>query len=236
MTANVNEKTGIAYGVISGNSVPYVLDDIITRGKDITQEQAEEDVKKAIKDSLAEFDAKEFIDELEDGEDPVERFEEHWRTTAQNTWDVGSTTARRVAAAIVSLSDTESLTFDIDECTDAVFDLVTGDGIFDNIDEHEYTYDDNGVHYLVGHLGGAMLIWVTESPYVTFCRQCSPCVPNAGSLDSPCDQLSANSLAYCLAPSEYEADDVNPDCVPVVIHAVDADGNIGDVVWRKPED
>lgn len=41
-----------------------------------------------------------------------------------------------------------------------------------------------GVRYGISHLGGAALLWVFESPIISTARLCSPCVPNAGDLDS----------------------------------------------------
>lgn len=41
-----------------------------------------------------------------------------------------------------------------------------------------------GVKYGISHLGGAGLLWVYFSPHVTRAKLCSPCVPNAGDLDS----------------------------------------------------
>lgn len=45
--------------------------------------------------------------------------------------------------------------------------------------------EHQSVHYRSCWLGGALMFWITESPVITHCRPCSPCVPNAGDLDSP---------------------------------------------------
>mgnify|MGYP001766685255 CR=1 FL=1 len=42
-----------------------------------------------------------------------------------------------------------------------------------------------GVRYEISWLGGAPLLWVFESPYVSTFDLCSPCVPNAVSLECP---------------------------------------------------
>jgi len=42
---------------------------------------------------------------------------------------------------------------------------------------------------------------VIKSPYITYCRLCSPCVPNAGDLDTP-DDLGYE--AYCLGPDFFD--------------------------------
>ena len=41
-----------------------------------------------------------------------------------------------------------------------------------------------GVHYLITYLGGAQILYVTQGPLGAAHSQCSPCVPNAGDLDS----------------------------------------------------
>jgi hypothetical protein len=43
-------------------------------------------------------------------------------------------------------------------------------------------YDD--IEYQVTWLGGAPLVWVLKGPIGSVNRLCSPCVPNAGDLDS----------------------------------------------------
>ena len=42
----------------------------------------------------------------------------------------------------------------------------------------------DGVSYGISWLGGAPLLWVFESPIISKARLCSPCVPNAGDLNS----------------------------------------------------
>lgn len=42
-----------------------------------------------------------------------------------------------------------------------------------------------GMHLMLTSLGGAPMLWVLDSPYRAMVRLCSPCVPNAGDLDSP---------------------------------------------------
>ena len=42
----------------------------------------------------------------------------------------------------------------------------------------------DGVSYAISWLGGAPLLWVFDSPVISKVRLCSPCVPNAGDLDS----------------------------------------------------
>ena len=50
-----------------------------------------------------------------------------------------------------------------------------------------YEGEHEGVMYRTTWLGGAPMLCVFKSPYVTKCSVCSPCVPGAGDLDSPGD-------------------------------------------------
>jgi len=63
------------------------------------------------------------------------------------------------------------------------------------IDEPTIEGEMDGVKYQIGYLGGAALLWVFESPHLAKARLCSPCVPNAGNLES-------------LDPDGYECYDV----------------------------
>jgi hypothetical protein len=60
----------------------------------------------------------------------------------------------------------------------------------------EGEYDD--IKYAISWLGGAPLLWMLKSPHTTYANLCSPCVPNAGNLDS-------------LNSDGYECYDVPPD-------------------------
>lgn len=53
-------------------------------------------------------------------------------------------------------------------------------------------------------------IIITKSPYYTHAQYCSPCVPGAGNLDSPCDE---GAKAYCFGPDWF--DEYNPLPYPV---------------------
>lgn len=126
---NVNEVTGIRYGIISANSLdPWVVDEIQMTGTDIRY--------------------KETLEELEKG-------------------------IRSVCAGLMSSS--------------AVNDLIdTANEYLDWYDDepiHEFEID--GVEGRTTWLGGALLVFIRESPYTTKAKLCSPCVPNCGDLDNP---------------------------------------------------
>ena len=42
----------------------------------------------------------------------------------------------------------------------------------------------DGIDVALTWIGGAPMLLIFESPYITHCRLCSPCVPNAGDLNS----------------------------------------------------
>jgi len=56
--------------------------------------------------------------------------------------------------------------------------------------EPVYAGQHEGVHYQTTWLGGGQLLWVFQSPVVTQCAVCSPCVPGAGNLDSHGEYLA----------------------------------------------
>ena len=55
------------------------------------------------------------------------------------------------------------------------------------IDEPIIEGNYQGVHYQISWLGGAPLLFVFESPFKGRFQLCSPCIPNAVSLESPSD-------------------------------------------------
>lgn len=65
-------------------------------------------------------------------------------------------------------------------------------------DEPVHSFDLQGVKGQTTWLGGALLVYVFHSPWLTKANLCSPCVPNCGNLDS-------------LNPDGYECYDVPPD-------------------------
>lgn len=71
-----------------------------------------------------------------------------------------------------------------DKDSDEVADLAVENMVTD-YDEliHEHVID--GVQVRTTWLGGGLLIWVFESPFLGTYAQCSPCVPGAGDLNTP---------------------------------------------------
>lgn len=73
-------------------------------------------------------------------------------------------------------------------------------------DESEYSYTDpKGNKFLLGYLGSAPIIWCVETDTLTYVKSlCSPCVPNAGDLDSGFDPHGMKCYGI---PSEYAGTD-----------------------------
>jgi hypothetical protein len=72
------------------------------------------------------------------------------------------------------------------------------DGYYCDEPVHEGTKD--GVKYRTSWLGGALNVWIFESPYITETAvACSPCVPGAGNLD----QVGEGSYRCYDVPPEW---------------------------------
>lgn len=72
-----------------------------------------------------------------------------------------------------------------DSASDRVADLACeemSDDFYDDEPIHEGELD--GVKYRTSWLGGALHIWIFDSPYTGYFDECSPCVPGAGLLTS----------------------------------------------------
>lgn len=130
MKPNMNEETGIHYGIIRANSLDWELVDIFMHGFQTTNLSYQE--------AYAEIAVKVWREVL-DGDSPFEDAE----------------------SAIESLAEE----IEIEE------PIVEG------------TYA--GVNYRSSWLGGALHFFIFDSPCINRYALCSPCVPNAGDLDSP---------------------------------------------------
>jgi len=64
---------------------------------------------------------------------------------------------------------------------------------------------DNGEYKLTDCLDND--IFILSSPYYTHAQFCSPCVPGAGNLDTPCD---AGPKTYCLGPEWFDQNSPMP--------------------------
>lgn len=73
------------------------------------------------------------------------------------------------------------------------------DGDFDSFEAIGGKYEQDG--YAIQHTYDSNWVWVFKSPYITHCRECSPCAPHAGDLDAPCE---SGVPTYCLDSSFFE--------------------------------
>lgn len=240
MPANVHEKTGISYGVIDARKVPDLWDQITADGKDLTLEDVEGEVRLNLTSRLGELDAEEIfrdakVSEIEDEDDRLDAKEEalvdELAALIRSAVDIGASVADGIASEAIDLFDIDSGTFSVQEVAEQVLQALHEEDYFvtDDCGEHEYEYEDEGFKYRLARLGGAPLVWVIESPYVTYCRSCSPCIPNAGDLDNCVPENEANSIAYCVDPDDLEDTDK-----PYVVRRITG-SDIGDIVFQRTE-
>ena len=217
MPFNVDPETGIAYGVISASRVPDLYDDITRHGTDETAVAKERELREGIQYALARIDANEVFAACDSPDEQESALRVRFSAVLSRPLELPTYQRAQLVESIWDLVDVASGTFDIDEVTDAIIDWLNLNGPdMDDAGEHEYTYEDREFKYLLGYLGGAPLIWVARSPFVTYCAPCSPCVPNAGDLDS-CSENEVGTLAYCLDLDDYGNDEDKP--YRVVRHA-----------------
>lgn len=165
--SNVNEATGIHYGVISQNSIsPEALDDIYFASENLSYKVSVSEFKNRIS-------ACENLADLEGVISDVIRF---------------------------AKGGLQEIVFPLDEQgTEKVWSLIEDD--FNDgyqSDDHDWLYEKDG-HKLTNCLQSD--IFVLESPFYTLSQFCSPCVPGAGNLDSPCPD---GPRTYCLSHDYFE--------------------------------
>lgn len=211
---NVHRRTHIKYGILTGNNVPELLDDIQTNGINTTVEEQITDVKNTLRDAIVGYVAglggKDALPA-----DPPEAFEAGMKAALQTALRDTSWRPEKLVKGL----DTHGLFYAIKEApeldkfdVDDVYEQIDNAGLWDEAgdsdgDEYVHEWDDPAGHgkikVQVMYLGGAPLIYVTESPYTALVAPCSPCCPNAGDLDTP----RANGIrAYCL-PKDDMPDD-----------------------------
>lgn len=167
MTVNTNSKTGIRFGVIAVNNLdPDVVENLWYGygAVDLSYQAALEELKAEI-----ERDADNIEDEVRIGiaeTDPSLVGDERWEE-------------RRI--------EDEYLRLGYDDREDYVENRLEAESWCIQIDEPTIEGNYQGVHYQISWLGGAPLLFVFESPFKGMFQLCSPCVPNAVSLESPSD-------------------------------------------------
>lgn len=213
MTANINERTGIPYGVISAHRVPYLYEQITQEGEDLTHQEGQHDLLDRLLLMLDDLDVPGAYLDITRGDERIifaqklGTLQELFRDGIQRAWGEVPT---RVLDSTLDLVDIESGAFDPEEVANHLLGELNELDSHEDSGEHDYQYQSGQYQYRLSHLGGAPLIWVVSSPYVTYCRTCSPCVPNAGDLDNCCPYGEANNLAYCVDPLDIQDEEERP--------------------------
>lgn len=157
-----HDSNGIAFGVISGNSLdPDVLADLTSETNTIKN-----------------------ITYAEAYADAMREFEREWD-------DIRSSALSQCPAAEFKSSEYR------DDAIELKMEEIAGGSYEDFIDNKTNEFNENyqadeevyegeheGVKFRVSWLGGAIIVFVMESPVTTWARPCSPCVLGAVSLDS----------------------------------------------------
>jgi len=157
MTANINPDTGIAYGYISANALDSdLVSELQMNGTDVYYAEALEEAQKEAANN-DEVQA-EYVDSGQCAEAQWTRADEDERFWATLAWVKENWEgSRREQEFNDSYQPDEPI--------------------------HEGTHE--GVKYRTSWLGGALNVWIFESPHITHsARRASPCVPNAGILDT----------------------------------------------------
>jgi hypothetical protein len=210
MRANINPETGIPYGVIDARSCQWLWETIVNEGRDVTAEAHEEQVRKELERNLAsDLGEYEVNPKLCSHSGSVQFYLFVLAMLNRYPQFFPKDRTEEVARAVLDeVYDDASNTFSISEAIEFIWKYYADEwlyGDFEDTSEHTFAWEQDGrFSYQVSSLGGAPLIWVFKSPYVTPCRQCSPCVPNAGNLDDMMELGAHNCLAYCMDPEEID--------------------------------
>lgn len=163
MMPNYNPETGVRYGVITLNSLdPDVVQDLWLRGTDLTWQDAMDELRREVESEADEIEEQARIKAMEFGITNDREYEDFIEREVEARYNARG----------------------YDNREEYVEDQIEHrkDGLY--VEEPTIEGELDGVKYRISHLGGAPLLWVFEGP-VGRCRGlCSPCVPNAGDLDS----------------------------------------------------
>jgi hypothetical protein len=142
---------------------------------------------------------------------PVRELSDHfWETMQNEAIDMDYQEALgeirdNVKAALKSALSDYAIQSDLDQIAQNVVDELefeyesTGDNV-------RYSYQSEGLEFFTTSDGD---VFVTKSPYFTYCNFCSPCAPGAGYLTS-----EGSEIAYCLGPEWFS------EKAPYVIHKI----------------
>lgn len=227
---NFNHETGFAYGVLAENKSESVLslgEDIRTHGVDLSYQYAIDSVRSSFDHHLADPEGYDTTTE-EGAVDFIEAF--------LRQEQIGFQTNRHPMARALTQEHWDP---DTGWDTEGLWENLLGpisEDIAQGLDESEYEYEaEDGTAYLIGWLGGAPLIWVVRSEYVTTTRPCSPCVPGAGDLDSATDELDG-TLCHCPPPDDVDYSEVGFKVVWKIKPSVEGEIGLVEVFRHEPSE
>jgi hypothetical protein len=180
---NINPETGIAYGYISADALhPEIVQELQNNGTDIYYEDAKAEAQREV--------AREWCTSI----------------TATGALELPIFRDRPDMPHETERLD-EDLLFDLclvhvkESWEGSDWEQAFNDSYQPDEPVHEGEKDD--VKYRTSWLGGALNVWIFESPHITDkARRASPCVPNAGILDV----LDGDVQAYDV-PANWRDDD-----------------------------
>ena len=197
---NQDPVTGVCYGVICVNHESVnqdAIDDIRQSGNDLTYEAWHTDTKAALTALVEHCWVPDMAENNEAEALLTKRFasalpliDELCDCSAEYLAELCVTHAGDPVAVADEMLD--ELVQHYDSCGEAVM-------------RYEALLDEDDQPQLVVRLDPDNDIWVLKSPYVTRCRECSPCAPNAGYLTSQ----PGSKLTYCL-PMDWYVDEKPP--------------------------
>lgn len=164
MTSNCNTTTGIRFGYISGNSLDPATVEILMYGdqaKDVSYANAYAEAKAEAETSWASI-----VEEA---------------GIAASEVDAGMNDKDRESFIAKWIEEHHTGCADMEEFVDIELQAFSDQS---QIDEPYIEGDFEGVKYGTSWLGGALNFFIFEGPVGYVERLCSPCVPNAGDLDS----------------------------------------------------
>lgn len=185
---NIDPQTGFRIGFCSGHPYADLMGTIQQDGVDLEYTQWKKHTRESV------------VSELEDIGERDHETEEDWRTFFRDLSNQLSSHIRdQELSRLVDLVDLDSGTFDIDEVADEYMEIATEHC---EIESEHWLYEKDGVRIALSMSNGPSLA-VELSTHVTPCKQCSPCCPNGGDLDTPVFNVEADRayvMAYCLPP------------------------------------
>lgn len=173
---NYNRETGIPYGVIAVQSLDqdWIWDEI----NNLESPELNKAYQEAAREAAGYLLAKGEIDITDFPEGCEEGDEED---------------------ALAQMSDSE--------VSDLV-DQVNPDfcqTFYDGLDESEFRKEGeiDGIPVSVSSLGGAQLLWVLGGPHIGWCKRTSPCMPEAGDCDNPCEEGERDAVQCYMPPPDW---------------------------------